>query len=71
MMSITPANLWQFSFTAFAPDDPMNSMARKILIVSLLYLGVAPIPVAFLAGWVSCPEPDRFWLRFGYLERVL
>jgi len=22
-------------------------------------------------GWVSRPEPDRFWLRFGYLERVL
>jgi hypothetical protein len=28
-------------------------------------------PDAFLAGWVSRPEPDRFWLRFGYLERVL
>jgi hypothetical protein len=28
-------------------------------------------PDAFLAGWVSRPEPDRFWLRFGYLERIL
>jgi hypothetical protein len=24
-----------------------------------------------VAGWMSRPEPDRFWLRFGYLERVL